>query len=209
MHWDILDKKRLDILPKFSFLKKYGFYLAGGTALALHFGHRDSIDFDFFTEQDFNKEEITNIVLENFSEVLKVQDENNTLTFILEGNIKVSFFKYKYKLIEDLIGTDFFDIASVADIACMKLNAICNRNTLKDYVDLFFILKQKKLSELLELVKIKMPELDTLLILKSLIYFEDIVEEPIIFKTSIVSIDEIKAEITKFVLEYQKNIYNV
>jgi len=56
MHWEILDKKRLDILPKLAFLKNEGFYLAGGTGLALQIGHRDSIDFDFFIEKDFDRE---------------------------------------------------------------------------------------------------------------------------------------------------------
>ena len=50
LKWNILDKKRQEVLKKLSFLKEkeYGFYLAGGTAVALQLGHRDSIDFDFF-----------------------------------------------------------------------------------------------------------------------------------------------------------------
>lgn len=206
MHWEILDKKRLDIIEKFGFLKQYGFYLAGGTALALQLGHRDSIDFDFFTEQDFDKEKINNSILEKFTDVIKIQDEPGTLTFILEGDIKVSFFKYRYKLLENVIHTEHMDIASLSDIACMKLNAICNRNTLKDYVDLFIILKQRNLEELFILVKQKMPELDLILILKSLVYFDDIVDEPIIFKLAPISLEEIKREITKLVFEYQNKI---
>lgn len=205
MHWEILDKKRLEIIPKFSFLREYGFYLAGGTGLALQFGHRDSIDFDFFTEKDFDKEKITNIIEENFKDVLKIQDDLDTLTFIIEKDVKISFFKYKYKLLEKIIYTENIDIASTLDIACMKLNAICNRNTLKDYVDLYVILKQLSLDDLLEAVKIKMPELDVLLILKSLIYFDDIIQEPILFKSEIIKLEEIKEYITKIVLKYQNN----
>lgn len=206
MYWEILDAKRLDNIPKLSFLREYGFYLAGGTALALQFGHRDSIDFDFFTEQDFDKEQITNLILENFAGVTKVQDELGTLTFIIEQDIKISFFKYRYKLLEHTIHTDYIDIASISDIACMKLNAICNRNTLKDYVDLFVIFKKVTLVDLLVLVKNKIPELDTMLILKSLVYFDDIIQEPIIFKSEVITLEEIKEYITKVVFDYQNNI---
>jgi len=206
MHWEILDKKRLDIIPKLSPLRDIGFYLAGGTALALHFGHRDSIDFDFFTEQNFDKELITVYILENFSNVKKIQDERGTLTFIVEDDIKISFFEYRYKILENVIKTDHIDIASIIDIACMKLNAICNRNTMKDYVDLFVILQSLTLSNLLESVKIKMPELDIFLILKSLVYFEDIIQEPIIFKSKIITLEEIKTNISQKVFEYQNGL---
>ncbi|MEK7472948.1 MAG: nucleotidyl transferase AbiEii/AbiGii toxin family protein [Patescibacteria group bacterium] len=53
-HTSILDKNQKDILPKLSFLSKDGFYLAGGTALALQIGHRTSVDFDFFVKKHFN-----------------------------------------------------------------------------------------------------------------------------------------------------------
>lgn len=206
MYWEILDKKRLEAVSKFSFFREVGFYLAGGTALALQLGHRDSIDFDFFTEQDFDKEKITNYILENFKDVSNIQNDINTLTFIIEKDIKLSFFKYRYKLVGNIINTDSINVASVEDIACMKLNAICNRNTLKDYVDLFFILKKIPLEQLIEIIKIKMPEIDPLLILKSLVYFDDIIQEPIIFKTKEISITEIKEYIIKTVFDYQTNI---
>lgn len=54
LHWDVLDKKRLDLLPHFVPWKKDGFYLARGTALALQLGHRTSLDFDFYTKKDFD-----------------------------------------------------------------------------------------------------------------------------------------------------------
>jgi hypothetical protein len=195
MYWDILDEKRKEILPYFSDLKKYGFYLAGGTALALMVGHRDSIDFDFFTEKEFDTEKLFDDLVIIFSshEIIRTQVEKNTLSVLVDDHIKVSFFKYKYLLLENLISTEYFDVASLIDIACMKVNAVVNRATLKDYVDLYFILKQKELIEIMDGLKIKMPELDTLLALKSIIYFEDIdANEPIIFKTEKVSLDEIK-----------------
>jgi hypothetical protein len=205
MHWDILDEKRKEILPCFSELKKYGFYLAGGTALALIIGHRDSIDFDFFSEKDFDTEKLFDDLVSIFSshDIKRTQVEKNTLSVLLDGQIKISFFGYRYSLLEDLIPTDFFDIASLSDIACMKVNAVVNRSTLKDYIDLYFILKQKPLSEIIKNLKVKMPELETLLALKSLVYFTDIDEnEPIIFKTASVPLKEIEA----FLVEEVKKV---
>ncbi|RKY40602.1 MAG: hypothetical protein DRP81_09195, partial [Candidatus Omnitrophota bacterium] len=58
MYWSILDKKQREILKKIGFLKKYGFYLAGGTALALQINHRTSLDFDFYTEKKFDSRKL-------------------------------------------------------------------------------------------------------------------------------------------------------
>ena len=110
MFYDILDQRRQQILPLLKVFQGR-FYLAGGTALALQIGHRDSID-----------------------------------------------------------------------IACMKLSAITGRATQKDYVDLYFLLQDHSLPELLLLAARKFPDLDTNLILKSLVYFDDVLEEPIMFK---------------------------
>lgn len=57
MFYNILDQKRLALLPLFKSFKE-GFYLAGGTALALQIGHRDSVDFDFFSEEDIDTKEL-------------------------------------------------------------------------------------------------------------------------------------------------------
>ncbi len=70
----------------------------------------------------------------------------------------------------------------IEDIACMKLSAVVSRAVEKDFVDLYFIIKNLPLGRLLEKMKQKMPDLDQNLVLKSLVYFDDIVEEKIIFK---------------------------
>ena len=56
--WEILDKKRLELLPKLEFLKDEGFYLAGGTALSIQIKHRTSVDFDFYKQGEFNSDKI-------------------------------------------------------------------------------------------------------------------------------------------------------
>jgi len=182
-YWDILDQKRINILPLFKDLKD-DFYLAGGTALALQLGHRDSIDFDFFSEQSFFTEDLTKKVEQSFEnhKVTKIQEEKDTLTFIIDDTIKISFFAFPYQLIKPSLDEDNFRMASLEDIGCMKLSAITSRSVLKDYVDLYFILHKISLEELFKLTKEKFPTIDINLILKSLVYFDDILEEPILFK---------------------------
>jgi predicted nucleotidyltransferase component of viral defense system len=182
-YWDILDQKRIDILPLFKDFKE-DFYLAGGTALALQLGHRDSIDFDFFSEQSFSTEDLTKKVEQIFRnhKVAKIQEEKDTLTFVIDDTIKISFFAFPYQLVKPLLDEDNFKMASTEDIGAMKLSAITSRSVLKDYVDLYFILHKISLEELFKLTKEKFPTIDINLILKSLVYFDDILEEPILFK---------------------------
>ncbi|MBI3458752.1 nucleotidyl transferase AbiEii/AbiGii toxin family protein [Candidatus Azambacteria bacterium] len=186
MFYNILDKKRLDLLPLFKEFKK-DFYLAGGTALALQIGHRDSIDFDFFSEQDINTKKLFEQLREIFKKhtLLNIQEELNTLTVLVDDFIKISFFTHKYHLIQERVDDDEnLSLASIEDIACMKLLAITGRASNKDYIDLYFILKNLSLLNLLEKAYIKYPELERNLILKSLVYFEDITQEKILFKNN-------------------------
>jgi len=108
--------------------------------------------------------------------------EKNTLTLIIDGNIKLSFFSYFYKLVEPLIEDEYFHLASMVDIGCMKLMAVVSRATNKDYADIYYILQQVSLKKLLDALQEKIPELDRNLVLKSLVYFSDISEEPLMFK---------------------------
>jgi len=183
MFYNILDKKRLDVLPLFKNFKN-NFYLAGGTSLALQIGHRDSIDFDFFTEEDINTKELFERLRKIFEghKLLNIQEESNTLTLLIDGSVKISFFTHKYKLIDKTISDKNLTYASIGDIGCMKLSTITGRASNKDYVDLYFILKFFSLSNLLDKARRKYPQLDRNLILKSLVYFEDIMQEKIMFK---------------------------
>lgn len=185
MFYNILDKKRLAILPLLKNFKT-DFYLAGGTGLALQLGHRDSIDFDFFSPKDIDTLKLFFTIQYIFKnhKILKVQEEKNTLTVFIDDNIKLSFFTYNYKLLDKLINEPDFNIASILDIACMKLAAIVSRAANKDYIDLYFILQEIKLETVLDKLRLKMPELDVNLVLKSLVYFKDVNKEPIKFKNN-------------------------
>ena len=115
-------------------------YLAGGSALALHFGHRYSFDFDFFSPDEFDPIKLS-------SELKKLGKFKTTtakgISLIGEFNtVKISYFQYNYPLIGKK--TEFLNvyIASIMDIAAMKIVAIMDRGTKKDFVDLFELNKQ-------------------------------------------------------------------
>jgi hypothetical protein len=205
IHWNILDNARKSILPLFKTFKDDGFYLAGGTGLALQLGHRDSIDFDFFKEGSFDTRKLIKSLEEIFIEhtLVITQQEKDTVSCLINNSIQLSFFGYHHTLLKPLIETEHFAIASVADIACMKFSAITSRSLEKDYVDLYFILKEISLLDLLILSQQKYPTLDSSLILKSLVYFDDVLEEPIIFKEGHdVSFKDVKISIEQAVTAY-------
>jgi predicted nucleotidyltransferase component of viral defense system len=205
LHWEILDEKRRAILPLLKEIADDSFYLAGGTGLALQFGHRDSIDFDFFTLNDFETQHLVSELERIFVEhnISITQEEKNTVSCLIDQSIQLSFFTYKYPHIRPFITSEYFPIASIEDIGCMKFSAITSRSVEKDYVDLYFILKQIPLAELLALSIQKHPSLDQTLILKSLVYFDDVLEEPILYKEGHeVSFADVKAFLQKEVTGY-------
>jgi hypothetical protein len=203
MHYEILDNKRQELLPLFASLKKK-FYLAGGTALALQLGHRRSEDFDFFTREKFDEQRLLVQLKEIFGsrrmEIL--QQEWQTVDLAVDG-IKLSFFYLPYPLLENTIDDANFCLASVTDIGCTKLNAITGRSVNKDFVDLFYIFKQISLPELIVKAKQKMSELNENVVLKSLVYFDELQIEPLEFLPGKeVNTEEIKkfmvAEVKKY-----------
>lgn len=204
LHLEILDQKRQTLLPLVATAGQ-GFYLAGGTALALQLGHRDSIDFDFFVSEDIDTTELWGRIERVFlgHELQKTQDEKNTLSVTIDGEVRLSFFGYHYPLLETPLEENGLALASIHDIGCMKLSAITSRSTLKDYVDLYFILQHISLSALLSGCAQKYPTLDHTLILKSLVYFDDITAEPIRFMPGFtVTSEEIESSLTTIVKDF-------
>jgi len=202
MHLEILDENRKNILPLLSKIDG-NFYLAGGTSLALQIGHRDSIDFDFFTDSDIDTETLFDSLVDIFAghKLVKTYTEKNTLYVLVDDSIKISFMKYGHAPVKDLIETEYFKMASIEDIACMKFSAITSRQAMKDYVDLYFILKTISLKDLLVMSDIKFSgQLDRNLILKSIVYFDDLDQEEIMFKNNNnISFDEVKKYLTECV----------
>jgi predicted nucleotidyltransferase component of viral defense system len=207
MNYEILDEKRKKELPKFKAWKD-AYVLAGGTALALQIGHRDSVDFDFFTEEEIDTVKFYEKLREIFSgqKIEKIQEEKNTLSVLIDGEIRLSFLKYPYQLLKQPLEDKNLRVASLEDIGCMKLSAITGRASNKDYIDLYYILKKFSLDELLKLAKEKFSNLNLNLVLKSLVYFEDVLDEPIRFqKGKEVSMDEVRKFLEKQVKGFKKS----
>lgn len=194
MHEESIDAQTKSILDKITgkeFLKP--FYLAGGTALAIHFGHRISVDLDFFTPDKFSVSSLKNKLSKiGFFEVTS-EDAGGTLNGILDG-VSVSFFIYPYKNIYPLVPFGGIFLADERDIAAMKIDAISSRGSRKDFTDIYFLLKKYQLSELLSFFETRFKNIhyNKLHILKSLSYFEDAEKDPPPLMLSEVSWSEIK-----------------
>ena len=183
LHYEILDDVRRGMLPLLFRLKKK-FYLAGGTGLALQIGHRESVDFDFFSRDPFAPDmlarEVTGLLSPHPIQI--TQEEPGTLSFIASGDIRFSFFAYPYPLVRPLISEPFLSVASEEDIAAMKLHAVVGRASMKDYIDLYYILRERPLAQLFAVAREKSPSIDPIAIAKGLVYFDDVPQEPLRFR---------------------------
>lgn len=171
------------------------YYLAGGTGLALQIGHRESVDFDFFAENDVDADKLE-ALLNKTGVFRRTYEERNTLYGELNG-IRVSFIKYAYPMIQDLIKDLNFNIAGIKDISAMKLSAILSRGTKKDFVDLYFLLKIYPLKELFKFYEIKYKaEGYQYTLLRSLQYFDEAEQDPLPKMKEPVQWDQVKKTIT-------------
>lgn len=115
-----------------------GFYLAGGTGLALQLGHRKSVDLDLFREEEWSIEAATT-ALAGLGGVEVELVDRGTL-WVRVDDVRVSLFHYPYRLVGELVtGPWGVPLASLLDIACMKLVALSQRGSRKDFVDLYFL----------------------------------------------------------------------
>lgn len=150
-------------------------YLAGGSGLALQFGHRISIDFDFFTPTQFEGQEIVK-KLENLGKFeFQESAEKNTLLGLFE-NVKFSLFKYDYPLVIPPVDYLGIKLACPEDIAAMKIAAIVDRGTTKDFIDVYFIVQKGiSLEQSFDYYDRKYKKLANNIysIVKSLTYFDD------------------------------------
>lgn len=158
--------KKLQAVPAFSELR-----LAGGTALALQIGHRNSIDINLFGKLSID-EIALNEALSNIGKLIQLKKSKNINIYSL-NNIKLDIVNYPYQWIGQPIKTDTFILAGLKDIAAMKLAAITSRGTKKDFIDVFFLLNRFSLPEMLDFYEKKYHDGSVFLVLKSLTYFED------------------------------------
>jgi len=208
----VLNWNQKKILKKTSFLKEFGVYLAGGTALALYFGHRTSQDLDFYTPKHFNPNEIYRKFKKIFREekISKPSIAKDTLKFKI--NITdLSFFRYPYPLIRPLVSYQSVNLASPEDIIAMKIEAIITRGLKRDFVDIYFAIKKYGVRGILDFFKEKYPEaFNEYNCLTALTYFEDAEKSEQgrkrIYIYSGITWSKIKKFITEEVKKYQLSL---
>lgn len=180
------------------------FYLAGGTALALQLGHRQSIDLDWFCETDFSNQEIKSR-LSKLGKFKITSESAGTVNGLLD-NVRVSFLRYQYKLLFPLVALGKVKLADERDIAAMKIDAVSSRGSKKDFIDIFFLLNKYSLAEIVGFFEKKYAEIDynKLHILKSLIYFTDADDEPMPMMLRNINWEQVKKGIQEKVNKWLK-----
>ena len=151
------------------------FTLVGGTALALHFGHRISEDVDLFTWQKFDVDFLLNELSTKLNFTIKIKTPIGAHLFIEQ--VKTDLVYFPIKPIRDTIIKDGVRLLQLDDLAAMKLNAIANRGAKKDFYDLFFLLEAYPIEKLIELFAEKFKQQDVFGLTRSIGYFADADEE--------------------------------
>lgn len=205
MYWNVIDSKRYELLKNITDKVSISdYYMVGGTALSLQLGLRESYDFDFCVPTQFNNEVLLD-ELKEIGEVKIKQNQKGTCDVILNG-VQVSFFYYPNEVINEFVTTvemPSLKLASILDIAIMKIVAIGGRGAKKDFFDLYNILNKCKISEkeLAEgLIKKCGERTNYVNIIMGLSYFED-AEQEILPRTFVNYNWE---DIKKFFIEFQE-----
>ncbi len=210
MYWNIMDEDRYKLLKNITATVSIpNYYMIDGTALSLQLGLRESYDFDFCVKEQFNNEILLH-ELQTLGEMEVKQNQKGTCDVILNG-VQVSFFYYPNPVIKKFTKTEQMpklNMASILDIAVMKIVAIGGRGAKKDFFDLYNIIKKDNVTidELAKGLMQKCGEnINYANTIMGLSYFED-AEQEILPKT-FVEYDwkEIKKFFIKIQSEFQKN----
>jgi len=153
---------------------KYKFTLAGGTALALQIGHRISVDLDFFSEKSFSTDALYRELQKAGLKPVIQQETEGTLTAMVSG-VKISMLHYPYPFLDKKLNWKGIDIAGIIDIAAMKVMAIAQRGAKRDFVDLYFILKDIPFRKIAEnmIGRYGANRINPVNIGKAIVYFSD------------------------------------
>ena len=177
--------------------------LVGDTALALQYGHRNSIDLDFFGKLEASNDDILS-VLNQFDE-LEVLKQSDKIKIYKINGVKVDFVSYEYPWLDEVVREDGIRLASPKDIGAMKIYAAEGRGSRKDFIDIYYLLKRFSLKELLSFYKSKYPNHSEFVALRSLTYFFDAETYPMPLMYTDDNWETMKKEICNAVESYAKN----
>ncbi len=208
LHKNAIDKSALELLKNLQNDKELQeFHLAGGTSLALQIGHRKSIDLDLFSQSDFDNNFLSEYLEQTFGFLLDYSAKNTLKGSI--HNIKLDIISHKYLLVSPILQEENIRLYSIEDIAAMKLNAIAGNGTRsKDFIDIYFILKQFSVKEILRFYTIKYKSRNAMHVIKSLSYFDDIniQDWPEMLTEKNLTLKKVKQNIEKSVKLFSENL---
>lgn len=179
LYKETIEKSTLELLIKLMEDELLSnFVLVGGTALALQIGHRISVDLNLFSSQPFNAEELADYLRTSYGFGLDFIS-TNTVKGEING-VQVDFIAHQYPWITKTNEIGKIRLASLTEIAAMKLNAITGNGTrIKDFIDISFLSTKLSLNQMLSAYKEKYKS-NSVLPLKSMVFFNDInFNEPI------------------------------
>lgn len=194
MHKEILTKNQLHLLPLLKDFSK-DYILVGGTAIALYLGHRFSIDFDLFTSKVIKRKSIKNYMIKNRHDVNQlIKEEEDQIHFMI-NEVKITFFQYPFSINETIDFEDIIKIPTLINLAAMKAFALGGRGKWKDYVDIYFLLKDHfSLNQIIKRSEDLFGEVfNDKLFREQLTFFDDInYDEEVIYMDTPIDKDEIK-----------------
>lgn len=170
---NILTKNQKELLPLIKIFSP-DFYLVGGTAIALQIGHRRSIDFDLFSDKDFNFLTVRKKILKKTKIESTLNQGEGELTVIV-NKVKLTFYYYPFSIKRKLDFNGIIKLPDLLTLGAMKAFALGKRAKWKDYVDLYFILKKYSFENLIKKARsIFKNEFNEKLFRAQLCYFDDI-----------------------------------
>ena len=179
LHWEALEPEAREAFAIVSRALAGGnYYLAGGTALALMEGHRVSVDLDVFVERMRSTEDVLDRLRGQVPDLAVTSLEAGTIYVDVLG-VQVSVLEYRYPLLGPTVATNGLALANRDDIAAMKLSAIANRGSRKDFVDLWVLLtRHRSLARYMALYEEKFEVRDVGHVVRSLVHFDDAERDP-------------------------------
>jgi hypothetical protein len=184
-----------------------GFYLVGGTALAIHISHRKSVDIDLFSDFSFDASELLEKIHQDYSYQLFFTSSNTLKGRI--GSINVDILAHRYKLIAEPNMINGVWVLSVPDIIAMKLNAISTSGQRsKDFIDIYYLLNTYDLKTMLQFYQKKYEQQNVAFVLKSLVYYDDVdlADWPDLIENPKLKWVDVKKRINKVVLDYSREV---
>ncbi|MDZ4809235.1 MAG: nucleotidyl transferase AbiEii/AbiGii toxin family protein [Bacteroidota bacterium] len=179
----MLHKKKIIIAPEtFRLIQQLQtipelkeFYLVGGTALALQLGHRNSIDIDLFTINEFDDTEVIELISQGYN-VNEIFRRKSTIICLI-NNIKTDFIRHNYELLFPPITEEGITFLRKEDIAAMKFHAIIQSGKrLKDFIDIYFLLEHFSMKQMVDFFSSKYKYSNPMIAMKAVNFFDDIDE---------------------------------